>query len=153
MRIEVATIEDASAILAIQKLAYQSEAEIYNDYSIPPLTQTMGNLIDEFKTHTIYKALQGNELVGSVRTQVKGNSCYVGRLIVHPMVQNQGIGSLLMAYIENHSGIAHRFELYTGHRSERNLSLYGKLGYREFKREKINDSLFFVFMEKRIDAI
>jgi hypothetical protein len=30
--------------LALQKLAYRSEAEIYDDYTIPPLTQTLGEM-------------------------------------------------------------------------------------------------------------
>lgn len=37
----VAVSEDAAAILALQKLAYQSEARLYDDYSLPPLTQTL----------------------------------------------------------------------------------------------------------------
>jgi hypothetical protein len=41
MIIERAHIEDTKEILDFQKLAYQSEAEIYNDYTIPPLTQTL----------------------------------------------------------------------------------------------------------------
>jgi len=35
--IERATISDAEEILALQKLAYRSEAEIYHDFNIPPL--------------------------------------------------------------------------------------------------------------------
>ncbi len=149
MNIELAKRENASEILALQKLAYRSEAEIYNDFSIPPLTQTLEELLGEFETHTVFKALLDTDLVGSVRTRVKGTTCYVGRLIVHPRVQNQGVGSLLMAYIEKYHPGVERFELFTGHRSVRNLYLYRKLGYSEFKREKINDSLVFVFMEKR----
>lgn len=149
MRIELAKIEDAPEILALQKLAYRSEAEIYNDFSIPPLTQTLEELLGEFKTHTVFKASLNNDLVGSVRTQVKGNTCYVGRLIIHPRIQNQGMGSLMMAYIEQYHAGVDRFELFTGHRSVRNLYLYRKLGYKEFKRERINESLLFVFMEKR----
>ena len=41
MEITQATAEDAAAILALQRLAYQSEAEVYGDFSIPPLTQTL----------------------------------------------------------------------------------------------------------------
>ncbi len=149
MKIELAKMEDAPEILALQKLAYRSEAEIYNDFSIPPLTQTLEELLGEFETHTVFKALLDTDLVGSVRTRVKGNTCHVGRLIVHPRVQNQGAGSLLMAFIERYHPDVERFELFTGHRSVRNLYLYRKLGYNEFKRERINDSLVFVFMDKR----
>jgi len=41
MIIEPASIEDASEILSLQKVCYQSEAEIYRDYNIPPLIQTL----------------------------------------------------------------------------------------------------------------
>jgi len=41
MKIGDATVADAEHILELQKLAYISEAEIYNDYNIPPLIQTL----------------------------------------------------------------------------------------------------------------
>jgi hypothetical protein len=41
-----------------------------------------------------------------------------------------------------------RYELFTGHRSARNLYLYRKLGYREFKRIPVNESIILVFLEK-----
>lgn len=31
-----ATVVDAENILALQKIAYQSEARIYNDWTLPP---------------------------------------------------------------------------------------------------------------------
>jgi hypothetical protein len=44
---------------------------------------------------------------------------------------------------------AQRFELFTGYKSERNINLYQRLGYKIFKSEEINKKLSFVFMEKR----
>ncbi len=41
MIIERATIIHVQEILTLQKLAYESEAEIYNDYNISPLIQTL----------------------------------------------------------------------------------------------------------------
>jgi hypothetical protein len=35
--ISPAAVDDAEAILALQRLAYQSEAAIYDDFTIPPL--------------------------------------------------------------------------------------------------------------------
>ena len=48
MEITTAIIEDAAAILVLQRLAYQSEAAIYDDFTIPPLTETLcgGQLLD-----------------------------------------------------------------------------------------------------------
>lgn len=41
-----------------------------------------------------------------------------------------------------------RYELFTGHLSEKNLALYEKLGYKRFKTENITDDLWFIYMEK-----
>lgn len=48
MDIVLATIENAKDILDLKKLAYQSEAEIYKDWNIQPLTQTVKEINSEF---------------------------------------------------------------------------------------------------------
>lgn len=148
MTIEQATTNDAAEILALQKLAYVSEAEIYEDFGIQPLTQTLDDLLGEYATHTVFKAVQEGRIVGSVRARLEGCTCHVGKLIVHPEAQNQGIGSALMRHLEGFYLDVARFELFTGHKSLRNLYLYEKLGYRELKRVPVNDQLWLVYMEK-----
>jgi len=49
MKIILANIEDAVQILTLQKLAYQREADIYQNFSIPPLVQTIDNIRGEFE--------------------------------------------------------------------------------------------------------
>jgi hypothetical protein len=46
-----------------------------------------------------------------------------------------------------------RFELFTSERSERNMYLYVKFGYREFKRVPLNEKTTLVFLEKFNDNI
>jgi ribosomal protein S18 acetylase RimI-like enzyme len=79
---------------------------------------------------------------------MNGQTCYIAKLIVHPDFQNRGIGSKLMKEIEAVFSHAHRYELITGDKSVRNLYLYHKLGYSEFKRQKLTDYLTLVFLEK-----
>ena len=148
MTIEGAVVEDAGEILRLQKLAYQSEARIYSDYTIPPLVQTSEDIEADFHSHVFLKALANGAVVGSVRARMDRGSCLIGRLIVHPDVQNQGIGTKLLKSIEGCFKNAERFELFTGHKSERNLHLYRKLGYRIFRREKISGRLTLVYLEK-----
>jgi hypothetical protein len=50
---------DQAEILALQKLAYQENAARYNDPSIPPLTQTLDELMEELKRYIILKAAFG----------------------------------------------------------------------------------------------
>jgi ribosomal protein S18 acetylase RimI-like enzyme len=151
MMITAALPEDAQAILALQKLAYQSEARLYNDFSIPPLLQTLEELRQEFGHKTVLKASQGQGIIGSVRGFQKEGTCFVERLIVHPDHQGRGLGTALMQRLERTFPEAHRAELFTGHKSLKNIRLYERLGYRIFRREAVNQTLSFVFMEKSIE--
>ena len=146
--LERATSEDGAEILALQKLAYQSEAAIYNDYTIPPLTQTLEEIVVDLKRQTFLKAIEEGRIVGSVRAYMQEGTCFVGRLIVHPSFQNRGIGTRLLGEIERVFDQAERFELFTGHLSERNLYLYQKLGYRLYRNRKVTDALTIVYLEK-----
>ncbi len=148
VQIERATVSDAEELLALQKLAYRSEAEIYDDFKIPPLVQTMEQMEADFEKQICLKAVVDGKIVGSVRAFAGEGTCYIGRLLVHPEFQNRGIGTELMARIEEVFRESKRFELFTGHRSEKNLHLYEKLGYRTFKTERVHDRLTIVFMEK-----
>lgn len=150
VRIELADISDAEAILDLQHLCYQSEAAIYQDYSIAPLLETLDEIKAEFEKHVFLKATENELIVGSVRASTENETCYVGRLIVHPDHQNQGIGTRLLLSVEGTFMSIRRFELFTGERSQKNLALYQKLDYREFKREKVNDKLTLVYLEKLV---
>jgi GNAT superfamily N-acetyltransferase len=147
MEIKIAIRSDAQEILSLQKLAYQSEAAIYDDYKIPPLTQSLESIDAQFDDHTFLKAVEEGRIVGSVRAKTIGDTCYIGRLIVHPDCQNKGIGAKLMAEIERLRQ-AERYELFTGVKSERNLYLYRKLGYRQFRTEDETDRVKIVFLQK-----
>lgn len=94
------------------------------------------------------KAVENDRIVGSIRAYKKQDTCFVEKLIVEPEYQNRGIGKKLMQEVENYFPAAHRYELFTGNKSERNIHLYESLGYRIFKNEPINDELALVFMEK-----
>ena len=148
MLIELADISDAQEILDLQKLAYQSEAALYHDYTIPPLTQSLEQMQEDLRKQVVFKATLDGKIIGSVRGYLRDGTCYIGRLIVHPEFQNRGIGTSLMKTIEQHFAQAQRYELFTGDRSERNLHLYHKLGYRVFRQEKLTDRTTIVFLEK-----
>lgn len=148
MDILPAAIEHAAAIWALQRLAFQTEAAIYDDDSIPPLVETLGQLQDQFRFKRFLIAAEDGRIVGSVRAFAEGDTCCVERLIVDPACRRRGIGTALMQQIEAAYPAARRFELFTGDRSVDNLRLYHRLGYRPFRRETVNQQLTMVFLEK-----
>jgi ribosomal protein S18 acetylase RimI-like enzyme len=104
---------------------------------------------EDFKNQLFLKAVLDGRIIGSVRAYSKEGTCYIGRLVVHPDFQNQGIGTRLMNDIETIFYGCKRFELFTGDKSERNLRLYQKLGYRIFKASRITDQTNIVSLEKK----
>lgn len=145
--VDIAAGGDLEEILNLQKLAYRSEAAIYNDYGIAPLTQTLEEIRDEATRCIILKAVEDRKIVGSVRAYEKDGTCYIGKLIVAPDYSNRGIGKKLMGAIEKcFEGV--RYELFTGHLSEKNLALYQKLGYKSYKTIKVSEVLQLVYMQK-----
>ena len=143
-----ARVDEAGQILKLQRLSYRTEAALYDDWTLPPLTQTLRELLEQYDDHTILAARLGDGVVGSVRARLKDGTCYVGRLVVHPRSQRRGLGTRLMREIEASFPAARRYELFTGHLSEGNLRLYRRLGYQEFREEAISPSLRLVFLEK-----
>ncbi|MGH3312635.1 MAG: GNAT family N-acetyltransferase [Streptomyces sp.] len=131
--ISAAVGNDAEAILKLQYLCFQSEAEAYGDYAIAPLTQSLDGLRAEMADGCVMVARLGEEVVGSVRAAVDTDgTARIGRLCVHPRLQRHGLGGRLLAAIEVRLAAeraATRYHLVTGHRSERNLRLYRKSGY------------------------
>jgi ribosomal protein S18 acetylase RimI-like enzyme len=143
-----ASFEDATEILALQKIAYEKEATLYDDWNIPPLTQSLSEIQKEFKESIVIKAIVGAKIIGSVRASLDSDLCKIGRLIVHPEYQRKGIGSLLMQNIESQFSNAKRFELFTGTKSIDNIRLYRKLGYVECRQQDLSPKVRVVFMEK-----
>ncbi len=146
--IEPARVRDAEQILKLQYLCYQSEAALYDDDSIPPLTQTLAALLAEYDTHCILAARLGDDVVGSVRGQLIDGTCHIGRLIVHPRLHRRGLGTRLLRAMEDHFSDADCYELFTGHRSEGNVRLYQRLGYTLFREEAVSSRLHLVYLQK-----
>jgi len=152
VRIERAAFEDLAEILALQKLAYQIEAALHETFDLPPLTQTQARIEADFKDQVFLKASSGGRIVGSVRARLAGGTCHIGRLIVHPDIQGRGLGTRLMREIERLFPEAERYELFTGHKSARNLALYQRLGYRPCREQVVSPKLRLIFLEKRSGA-
>ena len=150
IEIGIATAAEIGAILTLQRLCFRSEAALYDDWAIPPLTETAADLAAEHPTHRILVARHEGSIVGSVRGRLSGRSCNIGRLMVHPGYRCRGLGERLMRAIEACFPEAERFELFTGHLSETNLRLYRRLRYVETGRRVVSPRLQLVSLEKSV---
>ena len=129
---------DAGEVLTLQRAAYVTEAQAHQDLAMPPLTQTLGQLRAELAEPavTAWGIRAGGRLVASVRVRLTGSeTAEVGRLVVAPDQQGQGLGSGLLRAAEDRLPPAvTAIRLFTGEHSHANLRLYERLGYRETGR-------------------
>jgi ribosomal protein S18 acetylase RimI-like enzyme len=135
--------EDAEAILALQQLAFSR----FPHY-LPPQQQTVASLQTQIASQLVLKASIAGRIIGSVRASLRGTTCIVERLIVHPEQQRQGVAGQLMRELESRFAGVDCFELFTGIENEQSICLYRKLGYREWQRDcKGSDQM--VYMSKQ----
>lgn len=113
------------------------------------MTQTLDKIQVEFDFKLFLKAIWGDRIVGDLRAQLSGGLCLIGRLIVDPSFQRQGIGGNLMHEIENYFvEKTHSFELFTGSRSSSNIFFYQNLGYQITREESLKDKITLIYLEK-----
>ena len=145
------TTADAGELLTLQRAAFAAEARRYRDPSLPPLVQTLDELVAELAEVVAVKATLGTRLVGAVRGRVEGDALQVGRLVVAPDLQGRGTGAALLTALEEAAPPqVRRATLFTGALSESSLRLYGRLGYVEERREPDASGLLLVHLAKQL---
>lgn len=144
---------DLAEILEIQKKAFYSEAVLYQNFNIQPLTQTLKEMIEECRFKVVLKAIIEGKIVGSVRANLDGDNCWVNKLVVLPEYQRRGIGEKLLGKIETYFPNIEKFALATGAESKTNIRLYEKVGYKIVNKENFSDGIEAVIMEKPIFPI
>lgn len=150
--IQKADNEDLVEILSLQKKAFAEVARLMNKYDLPPLLQTIEELQNEYEQGVILKYLsEENKIIGSVRGfSDKNNICHIGKLVVDPDYQNQGIGKILMCEIEKRFLSCDTFTLFTGDETPNTLFLYKKIGYQIIGKQNMENINMFL-MEKQND--
>ena len=148
MNIQPVRQQDLSEILAVQKAAFEAEAQLVNDWNIPPLTQTLDELADDWSQGIMLKAVnEDGTIVGTVRGHMAPDGFYIGRLAVQPQWQGRGCGSALLEAMIGRAE-SNRLVLFTSTKSKRNLRLYERFGFRPFKKSTTATGVPLVWLEK-----
>jgi len=130
-----ATRGDAGELLTLQRACWLQEALALDVLrGIPPLEETLEDVVagltgrGDWQTWVVRRA---GRLVGSVRGRRHDDVWHVGRLMVAPDLQGQGLGRVLLEHAQAVApdGVT-SFELFTGHASRDNQRMYRKAGFR-----------------------
>ena len=140
--------EDAPAVAAVIRRAFETQCRIYDDWSLPPMREDAASVLEAMRVGIVLVAEQTGRIVGTVRGRNTETGVEIGRLAVEPDHRGCGIGRMLTEALEARYPEAGRFELFTGHLSITALSLYESLGYTRVKTTRVHDGLSLVYLEK-----
>ncbi len=141
---------DAGEVLTLQRASFVSEALIYDTVRMPALTQSLDELVAELNENLGCVAVSGTRMVGAARARRDGDLLLVGRITVAPDQQGAGIGSRVLAAVEERGRAAGatEAELFTGSLSEANLRLYQREGYVETERVHTDGGIDEIYLRK-----
>ena len=148
MKIELATIQDVPALLDLQRKAFGPLCAELDWKDAPILTESLEQAYEEFSRCTTLK-VQNNKgvIIGSVNGNVTDGSLYIGRLMVLPEYQQQGIGKQLFREIQ--SRLPHRRAwLCTCKQVRPPYEFYLREGFKPYKIEEVGPGLTWAYLEK-----
>lgn len=152
----IALVEDdhAGELLTLRRAAFVTEAQLYDDPHIPPLTQTLAELREDLARDDVVTigAWEGHRMIGSVRVEIEGEKATLGRLAVAPDKQARGIGTeMLFAVLPYLPEQTTEIWVFTGKDSKQNLALYTKHGYEE-QYDKAAGDLTYTYLRRVLNA-
>ncbi len=130
--VRAAVPADAGEIYTLQRACWLQELEANPGVVIPALTESLDDVRAGLDAHHTWVVRRAGRLVGSVRARLTSRGGWdIGRLMVAPDLQGQGIGRFLLEHAEAAAPPdATSYLLFTGARSAGNLRMYKKAGYR-----------------------
>jgi len=150
LELRLATLADAPEIMTLQRACWVQEALANDVLAIPALTESLEEVQAWSQDWTTFVLRSRDRLVGGVRGRRSRSGAWdIGRLMVAPDLQGRGLGRLLLEHIEHAAPKGTTvFRLFTGARSEANLRMYRKAGYRLLGPHEADPSA--VRLEKRL---
>lgn len=127
VRLDLSDTGVASALLALQRRAYEVEAGLIGSHDIPPLRETLEKL--QSSGETFLGVLVEGRVVGAVSYRLVGDTIDLHRLFVDPTCFRGGIGTTLVRAAIAAERSAIRAIVQTGAENEPARALYLREGF------------------------
>ena len=150
LRIDLVTDDHAGELLTVQRAAFVTEAQHYDNPHLPVLTQTLEELRADLARPEVVTlgAWVGHRLVGSIRVEVEDQKANLGRFAVVPDLQGRGLGTDLLMQVLNYlpEQISEVW-IFTGKDTKQNLDMYAKNGF-EHQYDEHTGDLTYAYLRK-----
>jgi tRNA (guanine37-N1)-methyltransferase len=145
----VATRADAGELLTLQRGCWVEEAVANDMWDVPALHESLETVEAELDRWTTFVLRAEGRLVGSIRGRLDDEEWLIGRHMVAPDLRRRGLGRwLLEQVVEAAPREATRLGVVTGARSEDNLRMYHRAGFRP-SRAQPDPRLTHLFRRRR----
>lgn len=128
--LEPAGIEDAEALLALQKQAFRALLEKYRDYGTNPAMEPLSTMKRKLSERDYCFILQDGKAVGYIGVKHAEDSLHITPIGLLPEYQGKGIGRQAMAILEGRYPENRRWSLGTILQEPSLCRFYESLGYR-----------------------
>ncbi|MDF2802211.1 MAG: acetyltransferase, family [Anaerocolumna sp.] len=149
--IQLLNIKDkaiAKQVLDLQLISYPIEAKLINFYDIPPLKDTLEQLMD--CSESFYGNYINNILAGILSFKIVDHILDIHRVCVHPDYLRRGIGEKLITYIEAQNPSINKIIVSTGKANIPAIKLYEKKGFIMVRDIEIAENFYITELEKTL---
>ncbi|EIJ82138.1 GCN5-related N-acetyltransferase [Bacillus methanolicus PB1] len=140
--------DTAKHVLSLQLEAYRIEADLIGTMDIPPLKDSLQELMvcgEEFVGF-----FEQEELIGATSYKVENGQLDIHRLMVKPGHFRKGIARKLLNYLEKANPEVHEMIVSTGAANLPAVQLYQKLGFKKTGEQKTKEGIFLVQFKKTV---
>lgn len=138
--------EKGEEVLRLQMQSYKVEAEYIGTEDIPPLKETLDELLhcgEEFVGYFV-----DDTLAGVLSYKFKKGVIDIHRVMVHPNFFRRGIARSLIRYLEDKIDTAEFVIVSTGAKNSPAVKLYQKLGFEVLDQSVFGDLVVTNFKKK-----
>lgn len=138
--------DTAKRVLSLQREAYRIEAELIGSMDIPPLKESLQELMAcEEKFVGLFEQ---EELIGVTSYKVENGQLDIHRLMVKPGHLRKGIARKLLNYLEKAIPDVHEIIVSTGAANLPAVQLYQKLGFKKTGEQMKKEGITLVHFKK-----
>jgi len=145
-RLDLFDLDEVTALLSVQRLAYSVEADLIGFYDIPPLKDTIQSV--QSCNEAFYGYFRDSKLFGAISYIRKADDIDICRPVVHPHTFRQGVGRALLEHLLTTESDASRFTVSTGQKNTPAIKLYAKYGFVEIGATEISRDVFVIHFER-----
>lgn len=145
--IAIKNIDIAQKIWILQQAAYRVEAQIIGWNDLPPLRETVADLMNSGETFACY--VEAGELAGVISFKREDGIVDIHRMMVHPDHFRKGIARKLLQHVEATQKDWQRIIVSTGALNEPAAQLYVRHGFVLVEEKEVAPGLKLSFFEKR----